>query len=184
MKKLKLLGAGAGMVVVIFALGGCGMQNPEDSPVIKDVIEQVEANTEFIQVNSDMLRGISKDINTIQDDISRVKTLTAGTTAHEQKIAELEKRLAAVEKSLDVLKKATPTRGTVSREMPSEKITKKEAFTEPKGYYYTIKKGDNISVIAKSAGVSASNILKANDLAPEATIFPGNMLFIPHPDAK
>lgn len=44
---------------------------------------------------------------------------------------------------------------------------------------YTVKKGDNLSTIAASYGVTVSNIVSANGISASSTLYPGQVLKIP-----
>jgi membrane-bound lytic murein transglycosylase D len=57
-------------------------------------------------------------------------------------------------------------------------------FDQKKSLIYSIKKGDTITGIAKIHGVKPSDLLRANDLHPKATIHVGQNLKIPSKDAK
>jgi len=52
--------------------------------------------------------------------------------------------------------------------------------TEPRSaVYHRVVKGDSLSAIARRYGVTLSAIIKANGLDPDATIQPGQLIFIP-----
>ncbi len=51
--------------------------------------------------------------------------------------------------------------------------------SKPRGKYYTIQSGDSPATIAKAHGISIDTLLKANRLPSDATVFPGQKLYVP-----
>lgn len=51
--------------------------------------------------------------------------------------------------------------------------------SKPRGKYYTIQSGDSPATIAKAHGISVNTLLKANRLPNDATVFPGQKLYVP-----
>lgn len=62
--------------------------------------------------------------------------------------------------------------------LPVRQVTHVTA-PKPRGKYYTIKSGDTPASIASAHKISVDSLLRANRLPKEATIFPGQKLYVP-----
>lgn len=73
---------------------------------------------------------------------------------------------------------APKTSASASSSVPVRQVTN-TATSKPRGTYYTIQAGDTPENIASKHGVGLEQLLQANRLPKDATIFPGQKLYVP-----
>lgn len=73
---------------------------------------------------------------------------------------------------------ASVSRPSASSSVPARQVAN-TARPKPRGTYYTIQNGDTPENIASKHGVALDQLLQANRLPKDATIFPGQKLYVP-----
>lgn len=83
----------------------------------------------------------------------------------------------AVVASAPKAEKAPSSKGS-GASAPVRKASNPEP-AKPRGAYYVIQSGDSADTIAKKHGISVEKLLRANRLPANATIFPGQRIYVP-----
>ena len=181
---------------VVAMMVGC-TQSPENSPVIRKLMSDISTLQDEIADAKDQIRRMSADVEALNEEMGNLSQRPAGQSAVDAKeierltgqINELTKKLSSLEKSLATVKQqASSSRSVVSSSPPPEpspevtttsKTDEEEPRVEPKGFYYTIQKGDTLEGISRKFNVSQAAIRRENRIREDGTIFAGVRLFIP-----
>ena len=176
-------GCALGVGIVMVLLSGCG-QNLEENPTIVELTKRME-DVEFQLVDADV-EVMYDDVEFLKQKAESLEANIAKIGAMNNRLAKIEKDLASVGAAVEQLKKARPARReVVAEKKPAEKKppakpeAPKETYAKPKGFYYTIQKGDTLGSIAKKYDVSTGELLLKNRLPAGVTLYPGQQIFIP-----
>jgi len=175
-------GCALGVGIVMLLLCGCG-QNLEENPTIVELTKRME-DVEFQLVDADV-EVMYDDVEFLKQKAGSLEANIAKLDAMNNRLAKIEKDLASVVATVGQLKKVTVRREVVAERKPAEKKppakpeAPKETYAKPKGFYYTIQKGDTLGSIAKKYDVSTGELLLKNRLPAGVTLYPGQQIFIP-----
>ncbi len=176
-------GCALGVAIVMVLLCGCG-QNLEENPTILELTKRVE-DIEYQLAGTD-IEVMYDDVGLLKQSAETLDANIAKLEAMDKRLAKIEKDLASVGAAVDQLKKAQPARPEVVAEKkpaeqkpPAKSEVPQETYAKPKGFYYTIQKGDTLESIAKKYDVSTGELLLKNRLPAGVTLYPGQQIFIP-----
>ena len=114
--------------------------------------ESPDADLSGVQVSLEQLTARVEDNN--DRTLKELGTLT-------DKVNQLQRRV-------DALGKRSGSTGTVSR----------KAVQQSSARYHTIRRGENLSVIAKKYGLTVNDLCALNDMSPRKSIYPGQRLVV------
>ncbi len=175
-------GCALGVGIVMVLLCGCG-QNLEENPTIMELTKRME-DVEFQLVDADV-EIMYDDVEVLKQKAVSLEANIAKLDAMNNRLARIEKNLVSVVATVEQLKKVTVRREVVAERKPAEKKppakpeAPKETYAKPKGFYYTIQKGNTLESIAKKYDVSTGELLLKNRLPAGVTLYPGQQIFIP-----
>ncbi len=199
-------GSGLATLVLIAALAGCSSR-PENSPVIRTKFKELaelqqqvgDLSVQMKQLTAEMSafrRDMTEMSGTVgsSDTLSRLDEMSQRLTALDEVTKQLAQSLTAAEKSRQIAsakpaaaseasERSKGSGGAVTIATPAKRSTASAATrSEPaktKGRYYTIKSGDTPESIARAHGIALDSLLRANRLPSNATVFPGQQIFVP-----
>ncbi len=190
--------------VVVITIGlfvimtGC-TQSPENSPLIRKLMSDFTSLQEDMADMKDQVRRLSADMDAVTEEVTKLSQRSGGESAIsakeveqlnsrikqlQSKVSQLESSLASVRRGERTPTSTSPERAeqpaeTVSSETESRERVEEETYTEPKGFYYIIQKGDTLSSIAKKFNVTQEAIRRENRIREDGTIYAGVRIFIP-----
>ncbi len=163
----------AGLIIILF-----GCSNPEEHPAFKKVVKDISnANEEISQIKGRQDK-LQSDIELILDDVDRLKRSDRSAGEFTAKITEIEQRIAKIEESLKEVKRPAPKDSSSVEKKSSVKSVSEEPAPKPKGFYYTVKKGDTIESIAKQFNIPAAKLLRDNNFPKDKKILPNQQIYI------
>lgn len=153
-------------------------------------IEQIDARMitieqEIGKINEAVNAGVKirqvATASTSESTSAPTESASASETKSESRPAAASTSESKSTRSTASSSKPSTSRSTASSSSKSVPVRQVSQVTAPKprGKYYTIKSGDSAESIAKSNGVSIDTLLRANRLPKDATIFPGQKLYVP-----
>lgn len=207
---LPVLAALAGLCLLALGLTGCNV-NPEKSQAFVALQNRVKALEDQQKKTADSIKGINIDVTTLDETVRNLKTETQGMGGNPQQAEAITKRFETLEQQVQALqgKSSAAAKSTVEPAKKSE-TTKPEpvkatgagrtfgagkapAAAKPApgaeagapakvtGKYYTIQSGDTLQNLAQKHGTSAAKIAEANRLPADASLMPGQLIFVPNP---
>lgn len=164
------------VLVSMMTLFFMSCQNVEDNPAFKKSVKEINTLSEDMISVKGKVDSISNQLEPLIDDVDKLKREQKVGADYSAKIAELEQRIARLEASL---KEARQTKIS-EPSSPSKKASVKteEPAPKPKGFYYTVVKGDTLESIASKYNTSTAKILKDNNLPKDVKILPNQKLYI------
>ena len=171
-------GCALGVAIVMVLLCGCG-QNLEENPTIVELTKRME-DVEYQLVDADV-EALYDDVEFLKQNIQQLRDVSSQLAMTNDRLTKMEKNLVVVKADVEKMKQVKPRRPeVVAEKKPAAKPeAPKETYAKPKGFYYTIQKGDTLGSIAKKYDVSTGELLLKNRLPAGVTLYPGQPIFIP-----
>lgn len=156
------------------------IEQNESRAFLQERLQKLSANVEVLQHRLD---NYERELASVRARLDHAGATTTGAAAGEvellkQRVTQIE--TAAVQQRQIILDEvarqleAIARRGGVSPPRPSATGRAVE-----RGYEHVVKSGETIAAIAKAYGVSANEIMRANNIKDARTLQVGQKLFIP-----
>lgn len=187
------------LVTAVLAIGlgffcGCG-PSVDQHPAFTKLKKQVQDLEGGKASMSSAIDDLSLEVKTTRGDIDSLEAaLQAGGTPKieelEKKIAEMAQRIQTLEAKIASAATATRAPAAASGASGSRPVARSTGDPAPrakpavrvpaaKGFYYSVKQGEDLEAVAKANKISVESLAQANHLPPGAKIYPGQSIFIP-----
>lgn len=159
-------------------------------------LEDARIERERLLRAADQLDFLATQIENLQGEIAKLRSEMDALRSENGELRRSLQEMAATH-AADRQKLLDEVSQIVAKSSPAPKPEAKEAAAAPpasdppprqeKGYRHIVEKGQTVSAIAraynaKGVKVTIEEIIRANDLSPEAVVRPGQELFIPKKD--
>lgn len=173
------------MVAALAPMGAPG-QSPaaiEDARIERERLLRAADQLEFLTTQTEGLRG---DVAKLRSELDalRAESETQKRIIQEMTAAQAAERQKLLDEVSQIVAKSKPTPAPGPSAAPA--AAPAQAGRE-KGYVHKVEKGQTVTAIAraysaKGVKVDIEDIVKANNLGPDARVRPGQELFIPKKD--
>jgi len=165
---------GAAMVAVLVMAGTAMAQSDQRLAIIDEKLDKLRAEVEDLQFRQ---QKTQQQLDDVQAQINQLRKMDGGPAAAD--VAGLEAKIRAIDAArekdkqviLDTLAKELANLGTSRATRPAGAA---EGGTE-----HVVARGETLSTIAKTYGVTADAVAKANGITNPNTIQVGQKLVIP-----
>jgi LysM repeat protein len=144
-----------------------------------------EAVAKIDQIDS-RISSIEQEITKMREALTAdAKSRQVASSATRSSVAEptTESKPSSASASAPARTESRPSIASVAQPSASSSVPARQvantARPKPRGTYYTIQTGDTPENIASKHGVALDQLLQANRLPKDATIFPGQKLYVP-----
>ena len=159
-----------------------------ENATLKQQLTDLQAD--FEQYKADQAKERQQLIDNVADMIANAKSSKKKKASSES--TDTSEPASTPEASTEVHSSLEPATPSLAPPPDNPSTTAADDTTPPpapkkeKGYYHVVAKGETVSIIAaayRDAGVkvTSAQIRKANGLAPDSPLTPGEKLFIPKP---
>lgn len=190
----RFLSMGMALLIVPVLFCGCG-PSVDQHPAFTKLKKQVQDLEGGKASMSSAIDDLSLEVKTARGDIDSLEA--ALQTSGAPKIEELEKKIAEMAQRIQALEAKVASAATTTRPSASEPsapasrpVARSTGDPAPrakplvrtpaaKGFYYSVKPGEDLEAVAKANNISVESLAQANHLPPGAKIYPGQSIFIP-----
>lgn len=155
----------------------------EDMKALKKDLQKMASAED--QTGGTQMESLNARLQKMEESLARLGKQLGQTTEAQKKTADqAAAALKTAESAKNLAEKAakqkSPSPTAAAPAASAKKSTKPASAQEkPKGYYYTVQKGDTILKVAQKHNLTSAELLRANHMPMDATLYAGQKIYVP-----